>query len=185
MIETIGTTSCLVDAAEEVADEARNFQKCLIQMFASRGQEVAFVETHMAAGMGRPRPSMAIECIPLDTRDAAAAPGYFKKAILECDEEWSQHKKLYDTRGCIRGTVPPGFSYFAVGFGIQAGYAHAIEDEAGWNRDFGRNVLEGLLEHEDAGIPLKRRRKDDFDKIKQRVVSFAKAFEPFDWTRNL
>ena len=74
-------------------------------------------------------------------------PGYFKKAILECEEEWSQHKKLYDTRGSIRGSVPPGFAYFAVGFGLQAGYAHHVEDEATWPKDFGRDVLEGLLEH--------------------------------------
>ena len=91
---------------------------------------------------------MSVECIFLEARDFDVAPGYFKKAILECEEEWSQHRKLYDTRGSIRGAVPPGFAYFAVGFGLQAGYAHHVEDEATWPKDFGRDVLEGLLEHE-------------------------------------
>ena len=96
---------------------------------------------------------MAIECAPLPSRDAAAAPGYFKQvllecpeeysylpctyyaltmysltmhllstqALLECDEEWSQHKKLYTTKGSVRGVVPPGFAYFDVAFGLQEG----------------------------------------------------------------
>ena len=47
--------------------------------------------------------------------------GYFKQALLECDEEWSQHKKLYTTKGSVRGVVPPGFAYFDVAFGLQEG----------------------------------------------------------------
>jgi hypothetical protein len=31
--------------------------------------------------------------------------GYFKQALLECDEEWSQHKKLYTTKGSVRGVA--------------------------------------------------------------------------------
>lgn len=100
-------------------------------------------------------------------------------------EEWSQHRKLYDTKGTIRGTVPPGFSYFAAGFGLQAGYAHHIEDDEGWRADFGRDVLEGLLEHDEAGIPLNRRRREDFARLKALVTAFGSAFEPFDWTKAL
>ena len=43
------------------------------------------------------------------------------QALLECDEEWSQHKKLYTTKGSVRGVVPPGFAYFDVAFGLQEG----------------------------------------------------------------
>ena len=34
-------------------------------------------------------------------------------------EEWSTHRKLHELKqGSVRGTIPPGFSYFCVSFGI-------------------------------------------------------------------
>ena len=138
--------------------------------------------------------------------------------------------------------MPPGFAYFAVGFGLQAGYAHHVEDEATWPKDFGRDVLEGLLEHEvraaaldptraapprrvavsaearcrvaaccrrdllptrpaahaaccprdlrvrraqDTGIPLNRRKREDFAKVKTLISAFGQAFDPYDWTKAL
>ena len=73
--------------------------------------------------------------------------------------------------------VPPGFAYFDVAFGLQVlpsdhprrhpgialsghssllqeGFAHVVENEAEWKVEFGRDVLEGLLDHPDAGTPL-------------------------------
>ena len=107
------------------------------------------------------------------------------QALLECDEEWSQHKKLYTTRGSVRGVVPPGFAYFDVGFGLQEGFAHVIENEAEWKAEFGRDVLEGLLDHPDAGIPLARRKKPSAEASRGAVVALTKRFEPFDWTKQL
>ena len=139
----------------------RNFQKCLIRFAEAKGKQAVFLENHLAAL--RHKAALSVECVFLDARDAQVAPGYFKKAILEAEGEWSQHRKLYDTRGSIRGTVPPGFAYLQVGFGPQAGYAKVVEDEESWQGDFGRGVLEGLLEHPDTGIPLHRRKRDDFE----------------------
>lgn len=68
---------------------------------------------------------------------------------------------------------------------LQAGYAHVVEDEAEWPAHFGRDVLEGLLEHPDCGIPLQRRRREEFSKLKQMVVAFGQAFDPYDWTKAL
>ena len=181
VIEAIQQADCLTAAAEEVATEVRNFRKCLIRMAEAEGKQCVFMETYRPAH----RPFMAVECVPLAERDASVVPAYFKKAILECDEEWSQHRKLYETQGCAIGVIPPSFAYFDVGFGLQSGYAHVIEDEAEWKVDFGRNVLEGILEHPDGGIPLARRRKPAPDALREAVADFTKRFEPFDWTRQL
>ena len=85
----------------------------------------------------------------------------------------------------MRGVVPAGFAYFDVAFGLHGGFAHVVEDEEGWKADFGRDVLEGLLDHADAGIPLARRKKEADDVSRRRVVAFTKEFEPFDWTKQL
>ena len=127
----------------------------------------------------RPRAAQLRRC------DGHAAPAYFRKAILESGEEWSQHRKLYDTKGSVRGTVPPSFSYFDASFGLQAGYAHVVENEAEWKADFGRDVLEGLLDHPDAGIPLARRKKESAEASRKRVIALTKRFQPYDWTTQL
>ena len=85
----------------------------------------------------------------------------------------------------MRGVVPPGFAYFDVGFGLQEGFAHVIENEAEWKAEFGRDVLEGLLDHPDAGIPLARRKKPSAEASRGAVVALTKRFEPFDWTKQL
>ena len=64
-------------------------------------------------------------------------------------------------------------------------YATVIENSDEWDADFGRSVIEGILEHEDAGIPLARRRKESFERLQKRVVAVTKAFAPFDWTQDL
>lgn len=82
----------------------------------------------------------------------------------------------------------------------QAGYAHVVENEAEWNTDFGRETVlgahhvwtslargvshplgdppsqvEGLIEFDGAGIPLKRRPPLPFEEMRSRVVDFGKA----------
>lgn len=83
----------------------------------------------------------------------------------------------------MRGIVPTGFPYFACSFGVNDGYATIIEDERAWAKDFGRDILEGILEHPDAGIPMARRKKEPFEHLKRRVTSLTDEFRPFDWTK--
>ena len=38
---------------------------------------------------------------------------YFRQALMECDDEWSTHKKLIKTREKgLRNSIPPNFPYF-------------------------------------------------------------------------
>lgn len=89
--------------------------------------DVVFYET---ATKLHKHPHMVINCVPLprDVGDMAAI--YFKKALLECEAEWSMNKKVVDLKGKnIRRGIPKGLPYFWVDFGMDPGYAHVIEDQ--------------------------------------------------------
>ena len=84
----------------------------------------------------------------------------------------------------LRGSIPPNFPYFFVEFGLSAGYVHVIDDEAEFDRDFGRSILAGLLKlpaealHRGArGEPLPAQQK--------LAADFLEAFAPYDWTAQL
>ncbi|KAI9088608.1 hypothetical protein K1719_029722 [Acacia pycnantha] len=170
---------------EDVWIEVRNFKKCLIMMFAKQGKELIFLET--VIGLAQQHRHCMIECIPLPKDIAKTAPLYFKKAIDEAEDEWSQHhaKKLIDTseKG-LRNSVPQHFPYFHVEFGLNKGYVHVIDDEKRVNSNFGLNVIRGMLHlaEEDMYQP---HRYEAVDVQKQAVASFLKNWEPFDWTKQL
>ncbi len=64
---------------------------------------------------------------------------FVKKAITESESEWAQHKKVIETKGRgLKKSIPQGFPYFFVEFGIDSGYVHVVEQEAKFSRYFGR-----------------------------------------------
>ncbi|KAH9682199.1 hypothetical protein WN943_028999 [Citrus x changshan-huyou] len=168
-----------------VWDEIRNFKKCLIMMFAKQEKELVFLETVM--GLGQQRRHCLIECIPLPQKVAKQAPVYFKKAIDEAEDEWSQHnaKKLIDTsvKG-LRGSIPKDFPYFHVEFGLNKGFVHVIDDETQFKSSFGLNVIRGMLRLPEEDM-YRRRRHESVEAQKQAVATFARDWEPFDWTKQL
>lgn len=170
---------------DNVWDEIRNFKKCLVMMFTKQEREVVFIETVM--GLAKQRRHCLVECIPLPPLVAKQAPLYFKKAIDEAEEEWSQHnaKKLIDTseKG-LRHSIPEDFPYFHVEFGLKKGYVHVIDDESQFKSSFGMNVIRGMLR-----LPAedmhRRNKHDSIDVQKEAVASFAREWDPFDWTKQL
>ncbi|KAK3043464.1 hypothetical protein RJ639_002043 [Escallonia herrerae] len=165
--------------------ELRNFKKCLIMMFAKQEKDVVFLETVM--GLAQQRRHCLVECIPLPQDIAKAAPLYFKKAIDEAEDEWSQHnaKKLIDTSEIgLRGSIPKDFPYFHVEFGLKKGFVHVIDDEKTFKSNFGLNVIRGML-----CLPVedmhRRRQNESTETQRQAVASFARDWEPFDWTKQL
>ncbi|CDO99174.1 unnamed protein product [Coffea canephora] len=168
-----------------VWDEIRNFKKCLIMMFAKQDKEVVFLETVM--GLAQQRRHCLLECIPLPQEVAKQAPLYFKKAIDEAEEEWSQHnaKKLIDTsQKGLRASIPKNFPYFHVEFGLDKGFVHVIDDEKQFKSNFGLNVIRGMLR-----LPAedmhRRQKHESLEMQKQAVAGFAGDWEPFDWTKQL
>lgn len=60
-----------------------------------------------------------------------------QKAIMECEAEWAQNKKLVDLKNrSVRSAVPKGLPYFFVDFAMDPGYAHVIEDEQDFPHNF-------------------------------------------------
>ncbi|NWR72582.1 C19L2 protein, partial [Centropus unirufus] len=112
------------------------FRNALVKMFEAKDLDCVFLETNMSM---KRRYHMVYECIPLPKEVGDMAPIYFKKAIMESDEEWSVNKKLIDLSSKdVRKSVPKGLPYFSVDFGLQGGFAHIIEDQHKFPHYFGK-----------------------------------------------
>ncbi|NXV61525.1 C19L2 protein, partial [Molothrus ater] len=112
------------------------FRNALVKMFEAKDLDCVFLETNISM---KKRYHMVYECIPLPKEVGDMAPIYFKKAIMESDEEWSMNKKLIDLSSKdIRKSVPKGLPYFSVDFGLQGGFAHVIEDQHNFPHYFGK-----------------------------------------------
>lgn len=171
---------------DNVWEEIRNFKKCLIMMFAKEERDVIFLET--VIGLAKQQRHCLVECIPLPREIAKEAPLYFKKAIDEAEDEWSQHnsKKLIRTsreKG-LRRSIPKDFPYFHVEFGLDEGFVHVIDDEQNFNSGLGLNVVRGMLQLPEEDMH-RRRRHESEERQRLAVAAFAHDWEPFDWTKEL
>ncbi|XP_036048524.1 CWF19-like protein 2 isoform X2 [Onychomys torridus] len=166
---------------EDIWEEIQMFRKSLVKMFEDKGLDCIFLETNM--GMKK-QYHMIYECIPLPREVGAMAPIYFKKAIMESDEEWSMNKKLIDLSSKdIRKSVPRGLPYFAVDFGLQGGFAHIIENQHKFPHYFGKEIIGGMLDLE----PRLWRKGigESFEDQRKKVLQFAQWWKPFDITKNM
>ncbi|KAM3875265.1 CWF19-like protein 2 [Diretmus argenteus] len=164
---------------EDVWSEMQLFRRTLVRMFESQEEDCVFMETHMNP---RRRQHMVLECIPLPRELGDMAPIYFKKAIMECDEEWAMNKKIVDLSSKnIRHAVPRGLPYFAVDFGLQGGFAHVIENEQKFPHYFGKEVVGGMMDLE----PRRWRKpiRENFDDQRKKVLQFAQWWKPYDCTK--
>jgi hypothetical protein len=153
--------------------DIRNFKKAIIQMFASEGKSVVFME--LAKGLDRNRTHTVVEAVPVPTDMIDQAPIFFKQAFDEMSSDWDQHhsKRLIETgpKG-LQEKIPPNFPYFFVEFGLKRGFVHVIDNEDRFKHDFGSRILSGLL----STLPRGKRMQAD---------QFKEKFKPFDWTAQL
>ncbi|XP_041851108.1 CWF19-like protein 2 isoform X2 [Melanotaenia boesemani] len=164
---------------EDVWSEMQLFRRTLVRMFESQELDCVFMETCMNP---RRRQHMVLECIPLPKELGDMAPIYFKKAIMECDEEWAMNKKIVDLSSKdVRRAVPQGLPYFAVDFGLQGGFAHVIENEQKFPYYFGKEVVGGMMDLE----PRRWRKsiRENFDDQRKKVLQFAQWWKPYDCTK--
>ncbi|XP_068281041.1 CWF19-like protein 2 isoform X2 [Nyctibius grandis] len=171
------TAATLLD--EDIWEEIWMFRNTLVKMFEAKDLDCVFLETNM--GMKK-RYHMVYECIPLPKEVGDMAPIYFKKAIMESDEEWSVNKKLIDLSSKdVRKCVPKGFPYFSVDFGLQGGFAHVIEDQHKFPHYFGKEIIGGMLDLE----PRLWRKgiRQNFEDQRKKVLQFAQWWKPYDFTK--
>jgi len=93
-------------------------------------------------------------------------------------------KKVIPTSGNLRNVIPENLAYFHVEFGLDRGFVHVIDDDANFPSSFGLNVIRGMLRLPEEDMH-RRRRQEPIEKQKQAVASFAREWEPFDWTKDL
>ncbi|KAM3615710.1 uncharacterized protein V6R79_006567 [Siganus canaliculatus] len=164
---------------EDIWSEMQLFRRTLVRMFESQELDCVFMETHMNP---QKRRHLVLECIPLPRELGDMAPIYFKKAIMECDEEWAMNKKVVDlSKKDIRQAIPRGLPYFAVDFGLQGGFAHVIENEQKFPYYFGKEVIGGMMDLE----PRRWRKliRENFDDQRKKVLQFAQWWKPYDCTK--
>ncbi|XP_048016925.1 CWF19-like protein 2 [Megalobrama amblycephala] len=165
---------------EDIWSEIQMFRRALVRMFESQELDCVFLETHMSP---KRHLHMVYECVPMPKELGDMAPIYFKKAIMESDEEWAMNKKVVDLSSKdIRHAVPRGLPYFSVDFGLQGGFAHVIENEQKFPHYFGKEILGGMLDLE----PRRWRKpiRENFDDQRKKVLKFAQWWKPFDCTKS-
>ncbi|XP_035225854.1 CWF19-like protein 2 homolog isoform X2 [Stegodyphus dumicola] len=162
---------------EDVWTEVEHMKYQLRKWFRTQEKNVIFIETSMNF---RYCPHAVLECIPVPEEEGDMAPFYFKKAIQESEVEWAHNQKLVDlTKKGLRRSIPKGLPYFYVEFdkSVHAGYAHVIEDEKQFPRNFGKEIIGGMLDI-DSNI-LRKNKKEDALKKSSEVAKFEKLWNEF------
>ncbi|XP_054724525.1 CWF19-like protein 2 [Uloborus diversus] len=169
--------SSLLCLDEDEWREIEDYKRRLRNMFKAEHKSVVFLETSMNF---RYCPHAVLECVPVPFEDGDMAPMYFKKAIQESEAEWAHNIKLVDlTKKGLRNSVPKNLPYFFVEFDpeIHAGFAHVIEDEKMFPRNFGKEVVGGMLDID--YNHLYKNKKEDPLKKSNEVLLFGKKWKKY------
>ncbi|CAI2368855.1 unnamed protein product [Moneuplotes crassus] len=157
---------------EDIAQEIRSFKLSLVGHFGKKGKSVVFLETAIDL---ESIPHIQIDCIPIESDLEEDVKLFFKKALTEDDEEWSTHKKIYDTvdsKGDIQAVIPANFSYFHLDINAKGGFAHVIEDSRKFNRIHVLEVLSSCVgeEHPNFNVPHR------YEELRKKVKKFKEKY---------
>lgn len=171
-ITPIRHVSCSIQLDENEWDCFMDIRRKLVNVFSPKNIPV-FFET---AVNFHKHPHMHIECVSIPEKMGSLAPIYFKKAIDESEYEWSHNKKLISLKGKdVRRAIPKGLAYFFVSFGMDEGFAHVIEDQRSFPKNFAQEIIGGMLD-----LSHRKWKRPDIEKFEQqskRVVEFNKLWQ--------
>ncbi|XP_071056657.1 CWF19-like protein 2 homolog [Onthophagus taurus] len=171
---------CSTQLDENEWSELLDFRKSLTKMFLESDEDVIFFET---AVFLHKFPHMIFECVPVPKEQGDLAPIYFKKAIDESETEWSVNKKLVSLANRdVRRAIPKGLPYFCVSFGMNEGYAHVIEEEKYFPKNFAQEIIGGMLDLDHA--KWRKPKKQGFNEQSERVKEFTKIWCNYDCTKS-
>ena len=181
LIVPLEHVTCSMNMDENVWSEVKIFQKGLSRMFADNNMDTIFTECYTSTSR---RSHMYIECIPIHKEQGSVAPMYFKKAILESDAEWTDNKKLIDTRlKGLKRSIPVGLPYFFVDFNNEGGFAHIVEEASSFPHYFAKEVIGGLIDAEPQ-LWLKPH-YETFEQQKAKASKVIQMWKPYDWTEQI
>ena len=176
ILTPIQHVACQLQLDENIWERLKIYKRVLYKMFMDQNQYPVFYEIYKSR---HKFPHMQLECIPLPKEIGESAPMYFKKALLECETEWSMNKKIVDLEHKdVRQAIPNGLSYFAVEFERNKGYAHVIEDEHMFPKNFAEEIIGGMLDL-DHDV-WRKPKKENFDRQREKVLKFSKIWEKYD-----
>lgn len=177
----------MTDLDEEEVEEVNRFKNALTLMCKAMGMGMLFTET--ARGNKYVR-HMTMHCIPVKKEIEKDAPLYIQNEMMNVANEWqaSNRKVIDTTKKGIINSVPKGFPYCHIEWsnitGPAGGYAHSIENENEFPRDFALDVISGMISGQ--GFNFNRKNKETtYEEQKKNVIKFIEKWEAFDWTTEL
>lgn len=133
-----------ISADEDTVTEIDRLRYALCSLHQEFKQTLVFCELYNR----KCKKHVEIDCLPIPENLLEEARMFFKKEILDHGSEWSLNKKLVEIKDKhVTRSLPQGLSYFWVTFDDTGkGFGHVIEDESRFPRNFGREIVKGLLE---------------------------------------
>lgn len=181
----------LLECDDDEWEEIRNFMKSLIRMYNQQGRDVIFYEN--AAFHERNPRHAAMQAVPIPFELGETAPAFFREAILDAADEWSQHKKIIDTlarskdglgKMAFRRSLVKEMPYFHVWFDLDGGMGHVVENTEKWPRGdrFAREIIGGMLDADPGDVHRQGKWTRGGD---HRMDGFKKRWRKWDWTKAL
>lgn len=173
------------DHVDELREEMRNFKKCLLRMWASKGMSGLFSEVCTGNNTRISINHAYIDAMPFNN-NAFNAELIWHKALAEAESEFTlQHKPMirFNKAKPLHGTIPVNSAYIAVWLGVDEGMVHLIEGNHeninGVKGDFGRVVMRGHRLWNN--VPD----EGSTQCTKVDAEQFRKLYTEFDWTHLL
>ncbi|XP_078047936.1 CWF19-like protein 2 [Augochlora pura] len=178
IITPVQHIACQLQLDEDIWRKLKVFKQALYNMFAEENKYPVFFEVHKSRQKFL---HMQLECVPLPKEIGELIPIYFKKALLECETEWSMNRKIINLEHKdVRQAIPNGLSYFMIEFEMNKGYAHVIEDENMFPKTFAEEIIGGMLDL-DHDI-WRKPKKENFDQQREKVLKFLEIWKNYDCT---